>query len=576
MEVSELSSPRNRSKSLRVKPLFTAEGDKQSLQEFRANVGKLINNRDWMAKGLVFGCGELLSTLNEDRLLTNEGVTASAIATTLITTLQYVADSPLLGDAEESVTGYPNEAMKISKSAEGITFDFALHLPRDNESKLRNLLWLSYSSNLYQGQIVRRIANALVISGLSDFLGLQKDAADTDELFKQLNLYNGDEYFALLTCLWSTIGKDFILNTNKFLGKCENRERMTASLQNICTELGLSWRRQEREEQIAFAADITGKAYSEAILVRYPLIRASQNTVMVTGNPYIRCLIGEKFITKCQALARSKYNNKADNPYTAFLGRRFELFFGELCSYWAPKKLWSEFKYRVGKDERDSPDWIAVENHKTKTDVTLFQLKCRYFREECLTGGALESFRKEVDNSCAKSIYASIKFLYSIANDRNVHGVGAEGQSAIDQIKNASRWYLVGVYPELPAIFNHKPFRDILIESVKSNLTQTELDWFSRLWNRKLFWHIIDLEEFERFLDLTPRNRNFARKMRGYLRDTQIDYHFFIKKEFAPTFSGYLMGNSITSSNSQECSGVLGEIVRDKFQAAIEMLELTN
>jgi hypothetical protein len=345
-------------------------------------------------------------------LITKDGVTPGAVASALVAALESVTEVPILSDSQEEIEIFLGEARRFSIEAEGLEMLFTEKFEDRQDSAVQFLVRNFNSAHMFQGDLASRVVNALVIIGLCGFGRLNRDSSETDLLFRdQMGLQDATQYLALMSSLLGASASHEIISVERLLAGTPNETILAHALRQIFKENGISFRPHERTNQLSGMRNFGGKSRAEAILGRYPFLMLSENRVLSFGQCFVRGSISTKLLTKCQALARTKYGNP-DNKYSRdFLSKRFEEFFKELCQIWNPLLHIDEFDYSSRSGDGKSADRIVFEKFKGKEYVTLFQLKCRVPTDDAVFGKTTNGIDEEIERSAAKCISASVKFL---------------------------------------------------------------------------------------------------------------------------------------------------------------------
>jgi hypothetical protein len=144
------------------------------------------------------------------------------------------------------------------------------------------------------------------------------------------------------------------------------------------------------------------------------------------------------------------------------------------------------------------------------------------------------------------------------------------------RIKNAKRYFLIGLFPSYPSIFSIKEIRDRLISTCKSVLSRDEWDFFHSRLGKSIFWHIIDMEDFQAFLSLPVHRRRFGYELRRYLRSANIDTSTLEDGMIAMNFRSYILSNCRHKPDyvSEEYSDIKSFLQSTYFEAFEKSFEV--
>jgi len=533
----------------RSRPTLTQDSGQRTLQEYEALICRELSKASLPPLTLAFGVADLGPTITIADLRSTRGPTVFAVATALHVALNSVREPyPLVPTNENPFRTNPALGCKAALEAEGVVpDDFARATapeaqctPEEHKSAIqRYVTELLCENSAYQAEIPYRLANTLVLLGLKPFKGLCASPDRADSLFRQYVGLSAYEYVLTLFGLWSVGLKSSLLDTRTLLRDGERRAELIGPVTSVITELSLQFDEYRTFERLPPAKSYTGKARACAFFSRWPLIRLNEHQYMVAAHPFLKVQLLHKSLTKALALARTA-EGRASTSFSQHLGARLEGFFSELCELWRPGDHFSEYQYLTGGKEK-SPDRIVFERHGSKSVACLFQLKLKMLSEATHFGITDESVRKDLASAFSETIYKTIGFLARAEAAAQAGQLRKDTEVLTRRILSCERFCLIGVVPDLPAIFTFQDLRQILLDEVVSHLDATERTWFEAHFRSKCVWHVMDLDEFEWFLSIPTRERNLYKRLTGYSRDADLDGAFIKNGALPSNFRTYLI-----------------------------------
>ena len=424
----------------------------------------------------------------------------------------------------------------------------------DEERRRETLFYLNWklsSEAQYQGDGVYQIPNALVLSGLEGFGGLQAEPNRINELFQAALGISAREFFLFLFAIWSySANRNAMLNTISFLDSSVINPDARDKFSKIFQELSFQVDDSLGSPEFEFLKFNSGQRIGEALFTRNPYMKVSEKHYLAAGHPFLKAQMTHKFLQKAFAIARKiEKTQKPTLPYSQYVGERLERFFEELCIYWNPPDgQFSEYFYLQDSkiEENKSSDRIVFEKFGESEIVILFQVKTKTLQEKSFYGVSIDGIDKDI-KIYSEFVYKSINYLYLLDKGLREGKLREEHKTLSERVLSAKKCCLIGITPIDPAIFTNVAMRRQLIWEVRAALDKKDVEimkWFMKKYGSTncVGWHIMGIDQFESFLTLPPHQRNFSDCFQRYLESSRIDYELANSQgEIPDTFRGFVI-----------------------------------
>ncbi len=531
-------------------PILVGGGPARTLAEFESFVRSELAKANLPPLTLALGLADLGPTLTIGDLQSVRGPTVIGIATALHIALNAITENyPLIPTEDRPFRTNVDAAVKTASEAEGVIPDDLAQAQRTNAGDLashravlaaarRALVSNLCEGYAYQSSIVYRVANTLVLLGLKSFRGLAASSDEVDSLFNEFVGLRAYDYVLTLFALWSLAVKGSALDSRFFLSEGPRRNELIVPVGSVIEELARDFDKYRLFEDLPQAESYTGKARACAFFSRWPLIRLNEHQFIFFAHPFFKIQIASKSVTKALALARKRERGEPRTAFSQWLGGRLEAFFSELCELWRPGEHFPEYEYIQG---QKSPDQIVFERHGSKEVACLFQLKAKMLTEAAHFGSSDESVRRDLAGAFSETLYKTIQFIVRAEAAARNERLKPENAALTRRILGCERFCMIGIVPDMPSVFTFRDMREILLEEVESHLEPGEREWFRQHFVRKCVWHVMELEEFERFLSIPQGERQIYKRITGYLREADPAGDI-IKRGLLPSnFRSYLI-----------------------------------
>ena len=524
----------------RTIPTFTKSAPTISMNDYFSEIKRIVPSD--RAVCFLTGACHLGTFFTSDNDLVNTRDQNSFTLPSLIIAAKETVNAtyPLFTNPTDTFESCIEEAHRLYHPAEGIDFDFNLgSTTKSIEDALRVILWITSSNHQYQGDMIHEIANNLILSGIVGFQSLNADTTLLDRHFQNNVGVSGKDYFITLFALWSLTLKNFVINRNNAVKNSPRREQLEIALNSILDSL--SFRVDEPLTSSIFdhSKSYSGKARSEAIVALRPLIKVHDDVYFSCGQPYMKIQITRKFLPKALFYAR---RDKGDprTELSSFIGNRLEVMFKDLCNAWNPRGGHYD-EYFIDRNEASkSSDRIAFEKHGNHDVAVLFQLKAKTLLEASLFGGDFNVVKKDIQSAFAEMIYKSVNYIKAAKEhlDRGLHL--SESESLTRRVLSAKKLVLMGISPDVPAVFTSKPIREIIEEKVREEVGEDTWAWIHTNYDR-VYWHIISLHEFEAFLCLPKNKQDFHKAISAYFKDSRLQTDPISNTGLPDSFRSYII-----------------------------------
>lgn len=521
----------------RTMPTFTVQVPSISLEGYFEYIKKVVPE-DKRFCFLVGACH--LGIHFENDMVTTKGQTVFSLPSLILAAKKINETYPLINKPTGNFESCIDDAARLCEPAEGVDFDFCFsgkELTR--EETVRIILWITSSNHQYQGDMIHELANNLILSGLSTFKELPVNSTLIDQHFSRNVGVSGKEYFMTLIALWGITIKDFVINRKNVLRESPKKAQLEKALDSILDSLSFKVDEPLTSPLFNHAKNYSGKAKSEAIISLRPLIKIHDDVFFSAGQPYMKIQITRKFLPKALFYAR-KDSGDPRTELSQFFGARLEAFFKELCNKWNPEGGHFDEYFYDQSEAMQSPDRIAFEKHGNHEVAILFQLKAKTLLEASLFGGPFESVKKDIQSAFSEMIYKSIEY---IKQAKALHESGRHHSSSEEitkRVLNAKKIVFMGVSPDVPAIFNSKPIREIVEEKIKEKVGEETWTWLHEHYGR-VYWHIISLHEFQAFLCIPQNKQDFHKTVAAYFKDSRLESESISNAGFPDSYRSFVI-----------------------------------
>ncbi len=414
-------------------------------------------------------------------------------------------------------------AQHMYEVADGVEFDFHLHgREATNEESLSQLIWSIGTNHSYQGDPIHEFTNGLILSGVAGFKNLNKDATEIDQVFLKSIGVPAKEYLMLIFAIWAHAIDHVSINSEIVFGNSAAGASAKSALKKVLEMMSFKCSEPLSSEVFSHASAYTGKAIAESIFTRKPLIKVDESTYAISGHPFIQLQWTKRFLLVSRALAQRLSSGNSRTKLSQVIGERQEKFFAHLTTGWSKDSNFDEYEWS-NRGNQKSPDRILFEKFGNNSEaVTLFQLKAKSLREGTLFARDFNDAVCDLGSSFNEMIYKSINFLWSLHEAAKNNSLNSLNSKLSLRILNSRECVLIGVCPDVPPIFSMKPIRDLLEAEIIKEVGLDKWQWLHQHF-KNVYWHIISLTEFQAFLCIPDRRRNFHKAIKHYFRDEQID-----------------------------------------------------
>jgi hypothetical protein len=198
---------------------------------------------------------------------------------------------------------------------------------------------------------------------------------------------------------------------------------------------------------------------------------------------------------------------KGDNLFRSNFGYVFHEYVGLLLQkFITDKEIKSEFKYKLNKNSKHSPDWLIIEDKR----IIIIEVKqsCLYLSAK--SWGGIDEIRENLKRTIGAAVEQFWKFEQAIKSK------SVEKLNCFNNIEVIER--LIVTY-DCTCFSN-----SILREQIKQIYTQLPKDYH---------WHTISIDEFENFLPLVGNNIfGFLEKKRASIHFDSMDFNEYCGEEF--------------------------------------------
>ena len=522
----------------KLKPVLSASGTFQTLGRYRVRFKASLADCKAPADECFWGVIQHTKTIPFGDLASDKNISLYGLATALYLSTENLNDThPLFPKGTTDLPMNEYLATVAATDAEGVQSDSYVNASTADERKASNVLhmiWILCENSIYQGDFVYKLVNQMIITGIVGFRNLPEDGDWTERLFQTQLGISAYDYFLALFGLWSLTQKFGHINTEKLIKDGSRKEELTKICQLVIDELSLKHNEYSKKAETAPYNTYSGKSLPLSLFSRWPLINLNDELYANAGHPFMTIQLTSKLLTKSLALARTE-EKIGDTKYSQYLGlNRLEPFFSELCDIWQPSGgHYPEYEFEQKTNARSS-DRIAFERHGSSNIAHLFQLKLKSLKEASHYGVSIDPVLSDLKGAFSKLVSQSVKFLFALQKSANANKLRDEHKALSRRILSADKYCFIGIVPDLPSVFVFKQLRDQVIQDVEAALLADEKDWYDKHLKGKFLWHIMELPEFETFITLPEKNRDFYKILSKYLRDSQIDRHAIDENGFLP------------------------------------------
>lgn len=558
-----------------MKVILTPDSPSISFSDFCKRLEEHVPKNPKVRAAFLAGACALSTTIDDEGLLTKDGSSIFALSA-LIAAAKTLVDGywPLWDPADPMISESSEFARDALKAAEGIQAD-AFFKSNDRSTQIMDVVAVLCSNGIYQTQTKFQFVNVLVLTGLKGFGKLGSAPELIEDLFQKKASISARDYFFILFSLWAMARKTHTLHTDHAMKSSTRAHELTVALERVLDDLALETRTPLSDSKLSFLSKVTGKSKGEALLIRKPILRSSSKHLHLSGHQFIKVQLTSKFLTKAKWFA-SELHGSWSNPFSICVAERFEIFFGELLDARPPiGELTKEFEYEAGHNAK-TPDWMILEPHGSSEAVTLFQLKLKGLTDGTHYGASIDDLKRDLQSSFAEAISKSIIFLHQATNALNNGRVREDRKQLVSRLCSGSLVNLIGVVPDLPGIFAFRPVREMLMDEVRSKVSEEVWNWFDGRYRRRWKWHIFDLAEFQAFLSMPADRRSFHQCIRRYWQEVNSLPR---KGEVTSDFRSFLLRTYFGRSRDRNVRWEIPEIAKlfsDTFNEMIAYLDLST
>ncbi len=446
-----------------------------------------------------------------------------------------------------------SRALSIVREAEGLQENWTRtqNSTIQKEQAKLSMVRTVADTGLFQQEVIYKVANTLVLSGIKPFRNLGVESNSVNFLFKKYVGISAYDYYLLLFSLWINTERTPIFNVEHVLSKVRRPKEIVDFGKKLCLELSKTpadYHHTKLDQQIeSLSAKYRGSAYFSL----HPLISMGNNFFACIAHPFLRTHITSKFIQKALALAREEEPTlEGRTSLSHFIGvHRLEEYFRELCDEWGPSGgHHDEFIYSK---EMKSSDRIVFEDVDGVPFGTLIQLKLKSLPIKVHFAESWEEIGNDFGKSFADCVFKSIKFLYNLQKANTANQIDAKFRDLCSRILALENYCFLGVVPDLPPIFSICYAREALEAEVAKKVSKDKKlsAWFHKSFPDGYLWHIMDLTEFQ-FMLSTPKKTSLAKEICLYVNGTGVDSEPLQGDQtMPPSFKNFLISRYGTEKN---------------------------
>ena len=525
---------------------------------------------------LLFGLCALSEDISKADIATEDHVSLFAVACSLYSSLFLEElDYPLIDEDTPELFFNKDFGKKVAEAAEGVVPDDYFNEDGSPNSEVMHLDWLATLTNnsLFQGDTFHEITNIMILCGLKGYKGLAANPGPINSIFQSKTGNSAENYFRILFSLWCMSLNKFFVNTNTLFKNSSIPEELKEIAEAILEDLSIEIKNGHTKLQ--FADIYSGKAKPMAIFCRLPLIKVSPVHYLFSGQPFLKVQVTSKFLNKALQFARD-VEGRGSTEFSSYLGKdRFEDYFFELTKDWLTKNDYKR-EYRYLSNNTDlSPDFICLEKHGSSNVAHLFQLKLKMPTEKTIYGHSFEDVDRDL-NKFSELIYKSIQYLYKLHVALENGTLDNETKEYSIRVLAAKHCCLFGVIPTSPSIFSTIITRKRILKSALENISQDELEWFTRKYanGKRFHWYIFSLPDFQSFLGLPEEKQHLFKEFKRYIQNSEIDKVLIKKNYIPPDFRSYLYKYHSNKKYKIKYNEELHSIFDKYFEEIIDFLKL--
>ncbi|MBY0383576.1 hypothetical protein K2X05_00320 [bacterium] len=406
-------------------------------------------------------------------------------------------------------------------------------------------------TGLFQQEVIYKVANTLVLSGIKPFRNLGVEKKPVDFLFKKHVGISAYDYYLLLFGLWINSERTPIFNIEHVLSKVRRKIEIVDIGKRLCLELSKTPADYHHSKLDKNIESLSAKYRGSAYFGLHPLIAIGSNFFACVAHPFLRTHVTSKFIQKALALAREEEPElQGRTTFSKFVGElRLEAYFRELCDEWGPSGgHHDEFIYSK---EMKSSDRIVFEDVDGVPFGTLIQLKLKSLPTNVHFAESWDEIGNDFGKSFADCIFKSIKFLYNLQKANTGNQIDSKFRDLCSKILALENYCFLGVVPDLPPIFSICYARQALEAEVAKKISKDKKlsVWFHNSFPDGYLWHIMDLTEFQ-FILSAPKDTSLAQEICLYVNGTGVDSEPLQGDQtMPPSFKNFLIARYGTEKN---------------------------
>ncbi|MFY0523540.1 hypothetical protein ACN28I_10285 [Archangium gephyra] len=222
----------------RISVELTKSAPSRTLADFQQYLQTNLEKQSIDTMLLIIGLCKFGSEIEEFGLSTSDGITLFALAAAQQSALAiHNGEYPAIKPGADIHANIPL-ARYVAQQAEGIHSDEYLSAAQNTAKKAEtiklNLINTICENAIFQGDITHKLANTLILLGLSGFKGLQTDSQQVENLFSQVTGIGARDYLRILLGMYAlSLHGDLAINVEKFIKNAKDKTTLRTDVLKV-------------------------------------------------------------------------------------------------------------------------------------------------------------------------------------------------------------------------------------------------------------------------------------------------------------------------------------------------------